>query len=90
MAANEKQRVTDATKLGELTVGEFKQLIKHEMDNALYSLLWELEAYLPDPDEGMELKPEVAQRLREFIDHKVTGKPLKTLEEAKTELGIDE
>ena len=89
MAANEKAKITTDTKLSDLTVGDLQKLIGEATQKAMYDFLWELEAYLPDPDEGKELKPEFAQKLREFIDNKDRGE-LKTLDEVSRELGLDE
>jgi hypothetical protein len=89
MATNEKMKITPETKLSELTVGDLQRLIGEATQKAMYDLLWELEAYLPDPDESKELKPEFAQKLREFIDNKDRGE-LKTLDEVSRKLGLDE
>jgi hypothetical protein len=83
MLTNEQTPITDKTKVAELTVGEFRKVIRAEMDRTLFDFLWELQQYLPDPDEGLEFKPEVAQRLRQFIQNKetdkVVGKPLEAI-----------
>lgn len=77
------------TPLGNLTVGEFQKLMRAEMQQAVFDFLWELQQYMPDPDEGLELKPEVAQKLRSFIEEK-SDEYTKSLEDVSRELGLDE
>lgn len=61
---------------------ELKQLVRDLMQE----VLWEIEQQLPDPDLGLDLRPEVADYLRQPTE---TKGPLKSLDEAKRELGLD-
>jgi hypothetical protein len=79
MATNEKQRVTDATKLGDLTVGEYKALMRGLLQEAVWAIMQEF----PDPDEDLELKPEVAAQLFE-----AKGEPTISLEAIERQLGL--
>jgi len=54
-----KKKITDKTKLNDLTVGEFKTLMRGLLQEAV----WELEQSMPDPDEGLKLKPEIMREL---------------------------
>ncbi len=46
------------TKLGELTRDDLKALVWELMEE----WLWELEQQMPDPDVGLTLRPEIAER----------------------------
>lgn len=89
MAANNKSTITKETRLSDLTVGDLQQLIHDATQSALIDFIWELQAYLPDPDEGKEFKPEITAKLREYIEKKDNERQY-TLEEVKRELGLDE
>lgn len=79
----EPRAITDDMRLADLTVGEFKTLINGMLD----SLLFQIEQSLPDPDEGLTFKPEVAEYLQK--SHEEKG-PYVTLEELKRELMLNE
>lgn len=83
MAAVEKSPITDKTKLRDLTVGEFKALMKEIMQE----VVWDIEDLLPDPDEGKELSAEVVERLQKYEREKPKGRPAKDI---MKELGLDE
>jgi hypothetical protein len=87
MVANENTQVTDSTKLSDMTVGEFKALIREIVEDVVQDAVFQLEQQLPDPDEGLKLKPEIARRLWKATQEKPEGKPL---EEVMRELGMDE
>ncbi len=55
-----------STKVAELTVDEFKQLIATTME-------WKLSEILGDPDEGLELREEIKDRLRRSLEAKRRG-----------------
>ena len=80
-------RVFDSMKVSELTVGELKELIK------TYTYIATNEALLDffgDPDEGLELKEEVAEQLKESVEAARQGKiRLIPLEEVKKRLGVE-
>ncbi len=87
MVASEHTRVTDNTKLNDLTVGELKTLIREIVEEVIQDAVFQLEQQLPDPDEGLEFKPEIAERLQKFIQEKPRGIPA---EQVMKELGLDE
>ena len=51
---------------------ELRELVRELMQE----VLWEYEQQLPDPDEGLEFRPEVAERLRRYLKEKPAGRPL--------------
>lgn len=85
MAINGKIQIADKTKLAEITVGEFKTLIREIVADVVEKAMFELEQQLPDPDEGKELRPEVAEQLRTYLDEKPEGRPA---EDILKELGL--
>lgn len=87
MATNEKPRITEDTRLAELTVGELKAIIREVVEDIVQQAVFELEQQLPDPDTGKELKPEFAERLRQAVQE---HGEIKSLDEVKRELGFDE
>ena len=62
-----------------------RDTLKVMMREILEELIWEMEQELPDPDSGLELRPEIIQRLRESINE-----PTFSLDEIRQELGFDE
>lgn len=62
---------------------DLKTLVRELMQE----ILWEIEQQLPDPDIGLELRPDVAEYLR--IPPEEKG-PLRSADELKRELGLDE
>ncbi len=62
----------DATRVADLTKDDLKALSRE----ALQELLWELEQEMPDPDEGLEFRPEVAEYLHTALHEKKRGTPL--------------
>lgn len=76
-----------AERLGEMTREDFKLLVREAVQEAFQELLWEWEQTLPDPDEGLEFRPEVAAYLRQAMREKQRGTPL---EDVVRELGLDE
>jgi hypothetical protein len=77
----------DSTKLADLTLGEFKTIIRSVMEDVVQQAVFELEQELPDPDTGKELRPEFAEKLRQAVHDE---EPLITLGEIKKELGLNE
>lgn len=68
----EKMRVKDLSK------EELKILIREAVEEALFELLG-------DPDQGLELRPEIEERLRRSLEHLEQGIPA---EEAAKRLGL--
>ncbi len=66
-------------KVKELTVEQLKTLIEDTVEERL-------QEYLGDPDEGLELKEEVIQKLKA---QKESGKPRLTMEEVAKKHGIE-
>lgn len=85
-----EKRIAEDKRLADMTVGEFKVLWREMMQETLkeiQGMIWELEQQLPDPDEGLELKPEVAKRIEEALaDKNLKGTPL---EDVAREMGLD-
>jgi hypothetical protein len=75
--------ITDATKIADLTVGELKAIMWELLDKAIFMI----EQQLPDPDEGKELKPEIAAYL---LQPKENKGPFISLEDLKREMTLDE
>jgi hypothetical protein len=75
--------------MAEQTLGNMKRdELKSLMREILQELIWEMEQEMPDPDEGLELRPEIAKYLRaRLADKDRRGKPF---DEAMRELGLDE
>ncbi len=80
-APTPKKVITDATKISELTVGELKAIMWDLLDKAIFMI----EQQLPDPDEGKELKPEVAEVLRRYQQTPPKTRPMS---EVMKELGL--
>lgn len=71
-----------STKVAELTVDEFKQLIATTVE-------WKLSEMLGDPDEELELREEIKDRLRRSLEaerHGVKGIPA---QEVAAQLGME-
>ncbi len=76
-------------RIADLTVGEFEALMDRMMQRMfekIEDLIFDLEQQLPDPDEGLEFKPAVAERLREALHAPERGIPI---EDVVRELGLD-
>jgi len=63
-----------STTVAELTVDELKHIIQEAMEQKLAEMLG-------DPDEGLELRPEIEQRLRRSLAHVAAGGKTLSLEE---------
>ncbi len=88
MATNEKPKITDDTRLAELTVGELKAIIREVVDDVVQLAVLELQQQLPDPDAGLKLKPEIVRQLWQSMNE--GHEDLLSVEEVKRELGLDE
>jgi hypothetical protein len=70
--------------LKDLTRDELKSLMRE----ILQELLWELEQQVPDPDEGLEFRPDIAAYLDAALkDRNRRGKPYADL---VRDLGLEE
>lgn len=58
--------------------------LKAAIRDTLLEVIWEMEQYLPDPDEGLSLRPEFAKRLEE-----ASRQASAPLDDVKRELGLD-
>ncbi|MBW8051848.1 MAG: hypothetical protein FVQ77_16220 [Cytophagales bacterium] len=67
--------VTTDKKLSDITVGELKSFIKE----AIYEII--------DPDNGLELRPEIEEELRKSLKQKNRGEGI-SLEEVKKKLRL--
>ena len=63
-----------STRVAELTVDEFKQIIGQAVESKLSEMLG-------DPDEGLELRPEFEQRLRRSLAYVAAGGKTFSMEE---------
>lgn len=86
MVTPEHTHITDKTKLTELTVGDLKALIREIVEDVVQQAVFELEQQLPDPDEGLEFKPEIAERMQRYLEEKPHGIPA---EQVMKELGLE-
>ena len=59
----------DSVRLSEITVGELKALLREIVEDVVQAALFELEQQLPDPDEGLELKSVIQERLKQSLQH---------------------
>lgn len=69
-------------KVKELSVEELKILIQETVEE-------KLQEFLGDPDEGLELKEEVKERLKRTMAALKRGEKGKPLEQVARELGLD-
>lgn len=71
-----------STKLADLTVDEFKQLIATTVE-------WKLMEMLGDPDEGLELREEIKARLRCSLEAERRGARGIPTQEVAAQLGLE-
>jgi hypothetical protein len=81
MATREQVKITDQTRVSELTVGELRQIIRDLLQDTVFQITQEL----PDPDAGLKLKPEVAGQLWSAMHEPSDSRPA---EEVYRELGL--
>jgi hypothetical protein len=74
-----------------LTVEELRELIREEIQDlvreAVREALAEFSDECDDPDAGLSLKPEVAERLQAYLRERPQGRPL---DDIARELGLDD
>jgi len=87
MAINEKTAINDKTKLGDLTVSDLKTIVREVVEQIVQRENFILEQSLPDRDEGLEFKPELAERLKRFKEQQPDGEPI---DDIMRELGLGE
>ena len=75
-------------KVADLTVKELKILIKETVAEAMDSLL-NTETTTDDPDEGLELRPEVVTQLRDALRRRQAGERGTPATAVAKELGIE-
>jgi hypothetical protein len=78
--------IQDEMRLADLTVGEFKSLIRAVVDEVVQQAVFQLEQQLPDPDEGLEIRPEIAARLQESLGQ---NGALLSIDDVKRELKLN-
>jgi len=71
-----------STKLADLTVDEFKQLIATTVE-------WKLMEILGDPDEGLELREEIKDRLRRSLETERRGARGISAQDVAAQLGLE-
>jgi hypothetical protein len=77
------QQVHEDTKLGELTVGQLKHMLRDHMRGLVFAFVQQL----PDPDEGKSLRPEIEEALNRQRQNPTDGEPIDDL---LHELDLDE
>ncbi|RMF78605.1 MAG: hypothetical protein D6737_14180 [Chloroflexi bacterium] len=87
MSAQEKVTITDKTPLSTLTVGDLKAIVREIVEDSIERAILEIQQQLPDPDEGLEFKPEFAEQLRQFLKERPEGRPA---EDVMRELGLSD
>lgn len=70
-----------------MTVSVNRDTLKTLVRELMQEVLWEMEQQLPDPDLGLELRPEIAEYLRKPPEQK---EPLRSLDDVRSELGLHE
>ena len=70
------------TRVAELMVDEFKQIIEEAMEQ-------KLEEMLGDPDEGLELREEIKARLRHSLEAERRGNRGIPAQEVAAQLGLE-
>ena len=70
------------TKIAELTVDEFKQLIATTVE-------WKLSEMLGDPDEGLELREGIKARLRRSLEAEHQGVRGISAQDVAAQLGLE-
>jgi hypothetical protein len=73
--------ISDQARLGDLTVGEFKALVRALLSDALN----EFGQDLSDPDAGLSLRPDIQASLARALDETPSGIGLAAM---KAELGL--
>jgi hypothetical protein len=87
MATPYKTKITDETRIIDITIGDLKALIRKIVEEVVNEAMFELEQQLPDPDEGLEFKPEIAEYLSKPCEARG---PYISMEELTEELGLDD
>ncbi|TEU12343.1 MAG: hypothetical protein E3J21_21250 [Anaerolineales bacterium] len=71
-----------STRVAELTVDEFKQIIEEVVEQKLAEMLG-------DPDEGLELREEIKARLRRSLEAERRGAKGIPAQEVTAQLGLE-
>ncbi len=59
-----------------LSRDELKLLVREVVEEVVEEMLWKIEQQSPDPDMGLEFRPEVADHLRQALTVKKRGRAL--------------
>jgi hypothetical protein len=76
------EETTMSIKLADLTVDEFKQLIATTVE-------WKLLEILGDPDEGLELREEIKDRLQRSLEKERRGARGIPTQDVAAQLGLE-
>ncbi|CUT05333.1 hypothetical protein [Candidatus Chrysopegis kryptomonas] len=76
------QEIDKNKKVSDLTVGELVEIIEDIVERKIYELV-------SDPDEGLELKPEVVERLKKSFEETKSGVRGIPAEEVAKKLGLN-
>ena len=74
-----------ANRVSDLTIDEFKDLIRE----TVREVLREQEQDDYDPDDGLELRPEIVKRLRDFEETPLDQQQFFDLDDVAKEMGLD-
>ena len=66
---------------------ELKMLVREIVEEVVEEMIWKIEQNSPDPDIGLEFRPEVADHLREALTEKKRGRALNDI---MNEMGLNE
>jgi len=69
-------------RIGELSKEELKELFREAIEGALVDLFG-------DPDEGLELRPEIRERLKRSLEHIQQGETGISAEEVAKQRGLN-
>ncbi|MCL4394935.1 MAG: hypothetical protein M1482_09075, partial [Chloroflexi bacterium] len=70
------------SKVGDMTVDELQMTITATVENTLAQ-------WLGDPDEGLELRPEIVERLKRQEQEYAAGQRGRSLDEVVKEMGLE-
>jgi hypothetical protein len=85
-----RKQIMIKNRVADLTIDEFRAMMREEFHTLIRQTVHEvLEEFMSDeePDEGLEFKPEIAERLSKFISERPDGE---SVDDILKELGIHE
>jgi hypothetical protein len=76
----------DMRTVGEMTPSEFKKLLESIVEDTVEQKLFEL---LGDPDEGLEIRKSIQERLLRQREAVAAGRTGRSIEEVSQDLGLE-